>query len=124
MRAAELLGRPVRDSEGTHCGVVLDIRLVAVADSGDPGSWEVDGIVVGPRRSLARAGYAYGTLTRPWPLAITFRALARSLRFVPWEAVEADDATSVQGKAEADYSPRALALRCPRRVLDHPRKAS
>ncbi len=122
MRAAELLGRPVRDNEGAACGVVLDIRLVAVADSGDPGSWEVDGIVVGPRRSLARAGYAYGSLTRPWPLAITFRALARSLRFVPWEAVEADDATGEQ--VAADHPRRPLALRCPRRVLDHPRKGS
>jgi sporulation protein YlmC with PRC-barrel domain len=47
MRAAELLGRPVRHRDGTDLGRVLDIRVTRTPGTPDPGAWHIDGIVVG-----------------------------------------------------------------------------
>lgn len=88
MRAADLLGRTVRTSDGAVHGRVLDIRITRVPDSLDPGDWEIDGVVIGRRLSFARAGYAYGNVAGPLPLALLMRAAGRHLRFARWADVD------------------------------------
>jgi hypothetical protein len=110
MRAAELLGREVLDRAGRSCGRVLDIRITRDESSPDPGRWRIDGLVVGRRTSFARAGYAYGAVDGPLPLAIIMRALGRHLRFVPWDQISADlsRAITIQGDLSGLVHPREV----------------
>lgn len=88
MRAAELLGRPVRDHNGTDLGRVLDIRMTRTPATPDPGQWRIDGIVIGHRRAFARTGYAYGNVGGPAPLAALLRRLGRHLRYARWQDLD------------------------------------
>jgi hypothetical protein len=110
MRAAELLGRPVHARDGTDLGRVLDIRLTRTPATPDPGAWNIDGIVIGHRWALARAGYAYGSVDGPLPLALMLRALGRHLRFARWDQLDIPTTNA------------ALILRPALTELPHPRK--
>jgi|BarGraIncu00222A_1022003.scaffolds.fasta_scaffold139811_2 hypothetical protein len=110
MRAAELLGRSVRDRDGTYLGRVLDIRITRTPGTPRPGAWNIDGIVIGHRWALARAGYAYGNVDGPLPLAVVMRALGRHLRFARWDQLDIPATTA------------ALTLRPALTELPHPRK--
>ena len=110
MRAAELLGRPVRHREGTDLGRVLDIRITRTPGTPEPGAWNIDGIVVGHRWAFARAGYAYGNVDGPLPLALVLRVLGRHLRFARWDQLDIP-ATNA-----------ALTLRPALAELPHPKK--
>jgi hypothetical protein len=105
MRAAELLGRPVSGRDGARLGRVLDLRITRTGDTPDPGTWHIDGIVVGHRWALSRAGYAYGNVGGPLPLALLLRATGRHLRFARWDQLEVPsdpDAPLVLGSSLAD----------------------
>jgi hypothetical protein len=110
MRAAELLGRTVLDTTGHSLGRVLDLRISRDDGSPDPGRWRIDGVVIGRRTSFARAGYAYGAVNGPLPLALAMRALGGHLRFVPWDRIRYDDTgdLTIQGDASHLVHPREV----------------
>jgi hypothetical protein len=110
MRAAELLGRPVRDRDGTDLGRVLDIRITRTPGTPLPGAWNIDGVVIGHRWAYPRAGYAYGHVDGPLPLAVVLRALGRRLRYARWDQLDIPTTST------------ALTLRTALAELPHPRK--
>jgi len=109
MRAAELLGRPVRHRDGTDLGRVLDIRVTRTRNP-DPAPGTSTASSSGHRWAFARAGYAYGNVDGPLPLAVVLRVLGRHLRFARWDQLDIP-ATNA-----------ALTLRPALAELPHPKK--
>jgi hypothetical protein len=67
--------------------------------------------VVGHRWAFSRAGYAYGNVGGPLPLALLLRATGRHLRFARWDQLDVPSASDAP-----------VILRAPLADLPHPRK--
>jgi hypothetical protein len=95
MRATELLGATVYDSDGRAVGAVRDLRLAvggeAVPDSGRP-AYRLAALECGPVGVAHRLGYGRRPLNGPWPLTVLVRALIRHSVLVDWA-----DVVSVRG---------------------------
>ncbi len=100
MRAAELIGCRVYDTDGQLIGTVHDLHFeVAVSPDGEPVCYldalECGGIAVGHR-----LGYAGHAMHGPWPLPALFGWLARRSQIVPWSAVSRFSRPSIYTTAQ------------------------
>jgi hypothetical protein len=87
MRATELLGCDVYDSDGEHLGHVHDLRFEA---SGRPGpSWHcrLTGFSCGPSSIGHRLGYGGGDMAGPWPISAMFTRWTARRREIDWTDV-------------------------------------
>jgi hypothetical protein len=91
MRLSELLGADVVDQAGGSAGHVHDVRLVQDGPliGGFGASLRVDGLIVGPRSTGGRLGYARGQVRRPLPVRLLAGWLYHGDRYVHWDRVRA-----------------------------------
>jgi hypothetical protein len=89
MRASELLGRPVVDSNGSALGYVTDLRCVL--------DGPLRGVMCAPRvHALVVSRHHFGSLLGydrrgqqgPWIIRVVVRLLHRDLKVIPWSAVD------------------------------------
>lgn len=87
-RLHELLGMPVRFSDGGHAGYVNDVRL-APSDRlrGTLNQLVTDGLVVGSRRHGTLLGYDRRSEQGPLIVAAVVRAMHRHSGYVAWTSV-------------------------------------
>jgi hypothetical protein len=86
MRAADLLGLPVRGPGGKDHGRVLDVRLVQDGPlRGAYATMRVEGLVTGHHSMAAHLGYDRAGTEGPWLVRVLVRALTRGNRFLPWD---------------------------------------
>lgn len=108
MRATELIGATVYDSDGVPVGGVRDLRLTAdgpaVPGSGAP-AYRLSALECGPVGIAHRLGYGHRPMNGPWPLTVLLRALIRHSVLVDW-----DDVVSVDG-SRIDLRRRRAELR-------------
>ena len=108
MRATDLLGAVVYDSDGVPVGTVRDLRLTAggrpVPDSGRP-AYRLSTLECGPVGVAHRLGYGHRPMSGPWPLTVLLRMLVRRSVLVDWA-----DVTGVHGN-RIDISRRRTELR-------------
>jgi hypothetical protein len=90
MRATDLLGTTVYDSDGVAVGAVRDLRLTAggrvVGESGHP-PYRLAALECGPVGLAHRLGYGRRPIGGPWPLPALLRALLRHSVLVDWADV-------------------------------------
>jgi len=90
MRATDLLGSTVFDSDGEPVGAVRDLRLTAggriVADSGQP-AYRVSALECGPIGIAHRLGYGQRQIKGPWPLTVLLRWMIRRSVLIDWADV-------------------------------------
>lgn len=88
MILGDLLGTPVRNSDGGWVGKVADVRFVL---DGSPRQLLSDarvlGLVVSPHSAASFLGYERNNLTQPWPLANWLRWRHRGSFLVLWEDI-------------------------------------
>lgn len=78
MRASDLLGREVVDSEGRRVGFCFDVRaLVEKGSEPRRPALQIGALLVSPRRVGALLGYERGRTGGPWMLAGAVRLLHR-----------------------------------------------
>lgn len=85
MRATEILGSAVVDTDGVAVSRVRDVRLVE-----RDGRFHVVGLVVGDgflAEAAHRTGYVAGRASGPWLFRLLARSATRRARFVPAESV-------------------------------------
>lgn len=87
MRAVELIGCHVVDSDGRRIGTVHDLRLVAGPQTHGLSGYRLDALVTGSASIGSRVGYAGGRTSGPWPLPQLFARLSREVHVVPWREV-------------------------------------
>jgi hypothetical protein len=108
VKAIDLIGRPVYDTDGQLVGTVND--LVFTVDDGlrapeDAGStaYRLAALECGPIGLGHRLGYSRHRMAGPWPLPALFRLLARRSVLVEWsEITRRDDGTIHLGARRAD----------------------
>jgi hypothetical protein len=111
MRASDLVGRPVRCSDGP-LGRVIDLRLDTGLDD-DSGAGEpvevadlrLDGLVVSPGRWGGTLGYDRRDAGRPWLLWWLVHRLHRKDRYVRWDLVREWGGGTVQVDARVSELP-------------------
>jgi hypothetical protein len=90
MRAVELLGTAVYDSDGAPVGAVRDLFFeaggVAVSDSGRP-AYRLRALECGPVGLAHRLGYGHRAIAGPWPLTALLRRLVRGSVLVDWAQI-------------------------------------
>lgn len=112
MRASDLLGREVRDRDGTRVGVVTDLRCVQDGPPrGAMAALRVDALLMSRHHTGALLGYEPGRSQGPATIRAVVRLLHRDARIVPWQNVR-----SYQGEAvELDLHRDDLGIRARRR---------
>ena len=112
MRASELLGKEVRDRDGTPVGVVTDLRCVQDGPPrGATAALRVGALLVSRHHTGALLGYEPARSQGPAAIRALVRSLHRDARIVPWENV-----TSYEGEAvELDLRGHDLGVRAGRR---------
>lgn len=97
MKAAELLGCEVYDSDGQAVGHVHDLlfRYVAPQTEHEPPRFELTGLECGKSGIGRRLGYTRGTMAGPRLLWALFRWLDRHSVTVDWRDVESFDCPRV-----------------------------
>lgn len=105
MRLSELLGREVRDADGTRVGVVADLVLVQDGPMLGPygASFRGCALIVVERRHVRLLGYERDL--KPVALRWLVQRLAGRVRQVPWEQVERYDEGPVRLRASTDRLP-------------------
>lgn len=87
MRATDLIGATVYDSDGQAVGPVRDLRLRVggppVPDSGRP-AYRLVSLQCGPAGAAHRLGYGHRPMNGPWPLTVIMRSLLRRSVLVDW----------------------------------------
>ncbi|MCC3762108.1 hypothetical protein K3N28_03355 [Glycomyces sp. TRM65418] len=104
MRASELIGAPVLDTDGTRCSYVIDLRA-----GGDDGDLVVDGLVIG-RHHWRMFGYEHREEEGPALMRRIIEMLHRHTRYVPWGDFEIDD-RAVRLRRDWDDLPPLRSLR-------------
>jgi hypothetical protein len=108
MKAVELIGVAVYDSDGAPVGAVRDLFFeaggVAVLDSGRP-AYRLRALECGPVGLAHRLGYGHRQITGPWPLPALMRRLVRDSVLVDWEQI------ATLGAARIDLAVRRDQLR-------------
>lgn len=112
MKASDLIGCDVYDSDGIRLGRVHDLRFELSVGQGRPFHCELTGIDCGASAAVGhRLGYGTGDMAGPWPLSVLLtRYRRRSLQTIRW--------THVAGVAEG-----RIRLRTTRSRLDQERSA-
>jgi hypothetical protein len=108
VKAIDLIGSPVYDSDGQLVGTVND--LVFTADDGhrapeDAGSpaYRVTALECGPIGLGHRLGYSRHRMAGPWPLPALFRLLAGRSVLVEWSDISRRDGGTIHlGRRRAD----------------------
>lgn len=114
MRATELLGATVYDSQGLPVGAVRDLRLRAggptLPDSGSP-AYRLASLECGPVGVAHRLGYGQRPMNGPWPLTALLRWLVRRSVLVDWADVTGVDGSRITICRSRDELSRAAADR-------------
>ena len=112
MRASDLIGKEVRDPDGTRVGIVTDLRCVQDGPPrGAMAALRVEALLISRRHTGALLGYEPGRSQGPASIRALIRLLHRDARIVPWENV-----TSYEGEAvELDLHRQDLGVRARRR---------
>jgi hypothetical protein len=90
MKATDLIGCAVFDSDGQKLGHVHDLRLEAHGKPED-GDWRcrLTGLVCGGSIAIGhRLGYGVGDMAGPWPLTALFGRRRRRKLIVRWRDVD------------------------------------
>src|SRR5215204_5521426 len=97
MRASDLLGKEVRDRDGTPIGVVTDLRCVQDGPPRGPmAALRVDALLISKHHPGALLGYDRGRTQGPALLRAIVRRLHRDARTIPWEKVVRHDGQAVE----------------------------
>ncbi len=92
MRAVELIGAAVYDSDGVPVGAVRDLFFEAVGgqvpDSGRP-AYRLRALECGAVGLAHRLGYGHRSITGPWPLTVLMQRLVQNSLIVGWEQIAA-----------------------------------
>jgi PRC-barrel domain protein len=87
MRATDLIGCVVRDSDGVHLGHVHDLRFESAGKPGGAWHCRLTGFSCGRTSVGHRLGYGTGDMAGPWPISALFtRWKARRLE-IDWSDV-------------------------------------
>lgn len=90
MRAVELIGAAVYDSDGEPVGAVRDLFFEAVGarvpDSGRP-AYRLRALECGAVGVAHRLGYGHRAITGPWPLTVLMQRLVRNSVIVGWDQI-------------------------------------
>lgn len=107
-KLSELLGLPVYDSDGTHQGSLIDVRLSVTGDMGDrPDAPKVLGVIVSPHSRSSYLGYERRRVDQPRVLARLLRWRHRGTFLTLWDDI--DDVTGDRltlRNGATKYSPR------------------
>jgi hypothetical protein len=99
MRAVDLLGATVYDSDGVELGHVHDLHFEAggrvVTDSGRP-AYRLTEIECGPIGMAHRLGYGHRDLAGPWPLDRILARLASRSLMVHWSQIAGIDGRRIE----------------------------
>jgi hypothetical protein len=88
MRASDLIGREVLDSQGARIGVITDLRCVQDGPlRGGVAMLRVDAALISTRHTGATLGYDRRPRQGPWIIRAAVRRLHRDLRIVPWSTI-------------------------------------
>ena len=88
MILSDLLGRRVREPDGTELGRVVDLRFRrGPARRAHEGELELVALIVSPHSRLSFYGYERGRVNRPAVIDALIRRMHRGSRVVPWECV-------------------------------------
>ncbi|MFL6130250.1 MAG: PRC-barrel domain-containing protein [Mycobacteriales bacterium] len=97
MRASELLGKEVRDRDGTPVGVVTDLRCVQDGPPrGHLAALRVDALLISRAHSGTLLGYDRGRSQGPALLRAIVRRLHRGARTIDWDRVSRYDGDAVE----------------------------
>lgn len=89
MQLSELLGLPVCDSDGTHLGTLIDVRLSVTGDMDDrPDPPKVFGVIVSPHSKSSYLGYERRRVDQPWAIARLLRWRHRGTFLALWRDVD------------------------------------
>lgn len=99
MRAGELIGAPVHDTDGTERSVVIDLRTRP-----ENGGLVLDGLVVG-RRHWRMFGYEHRDEQGPALLRWIISVVHRHTRYARWDDFELDGRTVRLRRDWDDLSP-------------------
>ena len=103
MRAADLIGLPVRGPGDRSHGKVLDVRLVQDGPLlGAFAALRVDAIVVGHHSIAAHLGYDRASAHGPWLVHRVVDLLSRDNRMLPWDEVRLEDGVVRTDREELD----------------------
>lgn len=112
MRATDLLGAIVYDSQGQPVGGVRDLRLRAGGqtqpDSGSP-AYRLVSLECGPIGLAHRLGYGHRPMNGPWPLTVLLRWLIRRSVLVDWADVISVDGARITIRRTRDELSSAVA---------------
>ncbi|HEY1488941.1 MAG TPA: PRC-barrel domain-containing protein [Micromonosporaceae bacterium] len=90
MRAVDLLGATVIDTDGVEVGIVHDLYLhrggPAVHDSGQP-AYRIAALECGPAGFAHRLGYGHRDLAGPWPINTVLGRMVHRSRLVDWDHI-------------------------------------
>ena len=102
MRLSELLGREVRDADNEYVGTVADLVLVQDGPLRGPyaASLRISGLILVERRHVRLLGYERDVL--PAAFRWLLKRLAGRISYVPWEAVDLDEASVTLSVRTAD----------------------
>jgi sporulation protein YlmC with PRC-barrel domain len=88
MRASDLIGADVLSRDGSHLGVVTDLRCVQDGPlRGAMATPRVTALLVSRRHTGSMLGYDRRAQQGPWLIRALVRRLHRHLTEVPWAAV-------------------------------------
>ena len=88
MLLSDLLEKPVRSTDGTSLGVIVDVRLRRGNRNGRrEGDLELIALIVSPHSRRSMYGYERGRVNGPWVIAALIRWLHRQSRVIPWDCV-------------------------------------
>jgi hypothetical protein len=112
MRAAELLGCVVHDSEGVEIGHVHDLRFDSspTPRSADPNdvTYRLAALECGSAAVGHRLGYGHGEMAGPWLLRSLFRRSLGSSLLVEWRDVARFERPHIYiGRRKAELSTAA-----------------
>ena len=114
MRASDLVGKEVRDRDGTPVGVVTDLRCVQDGPPrGAMAALRVDALVISRRHTGALLGYDESRSQGPALFRAVVRRLHQDARTIPWDRVARYDGEAV----ELDLRRDDLSLRPRRRAV-------
>jgi hypothetical protein len=102
MRAAELIGCQVHDTDGHPIGTVHDLHFqIEIGTDGNPVCY-LDALECGGIGIAHRLGYGEHAMSGPWPFPALFRYLAQRSVIVPWASVSAVSRPSIHTTARPD----------------------
>jgi hypothetical protein len=103
VRAADLIGLPVRGSGGRSFGKVLDVRLVQDGPLvGAFAALRVEALVVGHHSIAAHLGYDRASAHGPWLVHRVADLLTRDNRMLPWDEARLEEGVVLTERDELD----------------------